>query len=76
MPKRGIVVLEYYSGECRGLRGCRPNPNFRKSLLNLVRTSDSTSTSTTVVPITPLSYMAAPLAKTDKLILSNRVLAY
>ena len=35
LPMRGIVFVNYYSGECKQLRGCRPLVNFRKSLLHL-----------------------------------------
>lgn len=35
LPCRGIISIEYYSGGCKLLRGCRPYVNFRKSLLNL-----------------------------------------
>lgn len=36
MPPHGIVWFNYYSGEGKGFRGCKPNVPFRKSLLNLV----------------------------------------
>ena len=37
MPKKGILTLTYYSGECANKAGCRPNVNVRKSMYNLVR---------------------------------------
>ena len=36
MPMRGLLCIEYYSGDCKNLRGCRPNINYRKHLLHLV----------------------------------------
>jgi hypothetical protein len=36
MPARGILTIYYYSGEGRGLKQCKPNIPFRKSLLYLV----------------------------------------
>ena len=35
LPTRGIISVEYYSGDCKFLRGCRPLVPFRKSLLAL-----------------------------------------
>ena len=35
LPTRGIISVEYYSGDCRRLRGCKPFVEFRKSLLQL-----------------------------------------
>ena len=39
MPMRGLLNVAYYSGEGKRKRGCRPYISFRKSLLNLVRTT-------------------------------------
>jgi hypothetical protein len=36
MPRKGILSLEYYSGECQFKEGCKPNVPARKSLFNLV----------------------------------------
>lgn len=36
MPVRGILTITYYSGENKGLRGCKPSVPYRKSLLNAV----------------------------------------
>ena len=33
MPCRGILTLNYYSGQGKGRKGCKPNISFRKSLL-------------------------------------------
>ena len=37
MPTKGILSLEYYSGEGRRLKGCVPEISLRKSLLHMVR---------------------------------------
>jgi hypothetical protein len=37
LPRRGVVTLEYYSGEGLGVKGCIANVNLRLSLLALVR---------------------------------------
>jgi hypothetical protein len=39
MPFRGILTVEYYSGQGKGLLGCNPVVSVRKSLLALVRSS-------------------------------------
>lgn len=36
MPMRGLLCIDYYSGDCKNLRGCRPNVSYRKHLLHLV----------------------------------------
>jgi hypothetical protein len=36
MPFKGIFQFNYYSGDGRGLDGCRPIVCLRKALLNLV----------------------------------------
>jgi hypothetical protein len=36
MPARGILTIYYYSGAGRGLKQCKPNVPFRKSLLFMV----------------------------------------
>ncbi len=36
MPMRGLLCIDYYSGECKNLRGCKPNISYRKHLLHLV----------------------------------------
>jgi hypothetical protein len=36
MPRRGIMLVEYYSGEGQGLKGCSPDIAFRRALLLLV----------------------------------------
>ena len=40
MPNRGILTLIYYSGEGVEKKGCRPNINYRYSLLNMVLPSE------------------------------------
>jgi hypothetical protein len=34
-PARGHMMVDYFSGEGKGLKRCRPEVNFRKALLNL-----------------------------------------
>jgi len=36
MPCRGILMIYYFSGDGKGLKQCKPNVPFRKSLLKLV----------------------------------------
>jgi hypothetical protein len=36
MPTKGIFAFNYYSGDGKGLDGCRPIVCLRKALLNLV----------------------------------------
>ena len=36
LPAKGILQLRYYSGEGRGLNGCKPNVLLRRSLLQMV----------------------------------------
>ena len=37
LPNRGLISLQYYSGEGKRKLGCSPYVDFRLSLLKLVR---------------------------------------
>lgn len=36
LPTKGILQVTYYSGEGKGLHGCKPFVSFRKALLQFV----------------------------------------